>query len=123
MKKWLRWLFYFVLLAYAAYNLMWLVGIAFSYSKNDSQKELIYLVLTFVVDVPIIWYISKNLKIGAPLFVAALVLSVIDGIVRGWLEATIVAAMWYGPKIIPFTLAIILSRSSPKDKMATAKAG
>jgi hypothetical protein len=107
----MSWLFYSVMCVYIVYNLMWVVGITFSYSKNDSPKELFYILFTFIVDVPIIWYLSKNLRIGVALLVAAILLSVVDGIVQQWLEGINVAVLWwYAPKIIPITAAILLNR-------------
>src|ERR1035437_4571320 len=111
MKRGLRWLFYLVMLAYIAYNVMWVIGITFSYSKNDSPKELLYILLTFVIDIPIIWYLSKNLKLGLLFIALALLLSVGDGIAQQWLEGVIVPVMWYAPKLVPITVAIALYRS------------
>ena len=111
MKKELRWLFYFAMCSYILYNLMWLVGTTFSYSKNDSPKELIFLFLAFVVDVPIIWYISRNLKIGISLLLVTLLLSVADGIIQQWLwlgSMSFPMMWWYLPKIIPISTAVLL---------------
>jgi len=111
---------------YALYNFMWIVGITFSYSKNDSPKELIYIFLTFLLDIPIIWYLSKYLKIGLFLLVIALVIGVIDGLIQWGIGGFEVLTLWYGPKLIPIVIAILLNRSDEtkdKDDMLKIQSG
>jgi len=111
---------------YALYNFMWIVGITFSYSKNDSPKELIYIFLTFLLDIPIIWYLSKNLKIGSFLLVIALVIGVIDGLIQWGIGGFEVLTLWYGPELIPIVIAILLNRSDEtkdKDDMIKIQSG
>ncbi len=113
MNRLLRYLFYGVMGIYTLYNFMWIVGITFSYSKNDSPKELIYIFLTFLLDIPIIWYLSKNLKIGLFLLASAIVIGVIDGLIQWELGGVgiEILTLWYGPKLIPIVIAILVNRS------------
>ena len=109
---------------YALYNFMWIVGITFSYSKNDSPKELIYIFLTFLLDIPIIWYLSKNLKIGLFLLVIALVIGVIDGLIQWGIGGFEVLTLWYGPKLIPIVIAmIVVSRGGERSSDDGSKHG
>ena len=49
---------------YIAYNLLWLIGLSFSFGKNDAWTEVLYFVLTFFADIPIffVFALGANTK-------------------------------------------------------------
>jgi hypothetical protein len=98
-------IFYFLWIVYGIYCLLWLVGFTFSYGKNDKPSELVFAALTFLIDIPILWFISENLKIGLSLLaitlVSSLALANSFGILS-WFSYS----FWYAPKILVAAAAI-----------------
>lgn len=106
------WAFACLLTLYASYNLLWVIGIMSSFGKNDTHRELFYLVLTFIIDIPIVWFMTRQLKLGLMLFIVSLTTSVALGISLHVLNSTEVPALWYGPKILVVIAAIWAYRST-----------
>ncbi len=107
--------FYFLWIVYAIYSVLWLAGFTFSYGKNDTRSELLFAALTFIIDIPIFWFINKNLKIGLCLLaitvVCSLTLAHSFGILS-WFSYS----FWYVPKIPVAAAAIWSNWSRRKNK-------
>jgi hypothetical protein len=115
MNKLASWTFYSVLIAYALYNALWMIGITFSWGRNDTNDELIYLFLTFIVDIPIMWYSAKHLKIGLCLFTCVLICSFL--FVKSWGGLSITTlSMWYAPKVFVVASALWYNISSHRHR-------
>jgi hypothetical protein len=106
--------FYGAIFLYAAYNFCWLVGTMFSFGKNDTQKELVYFVLTFVADIPVLWWLKRNVKLGGALFAVLLLTSM-------WLAKSehvlngVTFLYWYSPKVVPLLAAVWANRAERCD--------
>jgi hypothetical protein len=70
-----RYVFYSAIFLYAVYNCFWLVGTMFSYGKNDTKGELLFVVLTFLADIPVLWWIKTNVKLGSLCLLVILIAS------------------------------------------------
>ena len=81
-------------------------SITFSFGRNDTYQELLFVLLTFIVDIPILWVITRRLKVGLTLFAIALAGSIALGTPFHILKSLEVPAMWYGPKMILIAAAI-----------------
>lgn len=106
------WIFSGILAVYALYNLLWLIGYTFSFGKNDTYWELLFPAVTFIVDIPILWYTAKELKRGLILFGLAVASSIALGLPFHVLSSVVVPAMWYGPKVVMLSIAIWTYRSN-----------
>jgi hypothetical protein len=106
-----NWLFNCILAVYAIYNLLWVVGTMFSFGRNDTYGEIFFTMVTFVVDIPIMWYMTRRLKRGLLLLAVAMSISIALGSPFHVLYSLVVPAMWYGPKIIMVLMAIWAYRS------------
>jgi hypothetical protein len=98
-------LFHFMMFLYAGYNCFWIVGTMFSFGKNDTRRELIYFVLTFVLDIPVLWWTKKRLRLGSFCLLLILVSSL-------WLAESLrilnlfTVLFWYSPKLVPWLTAV-----------------
>jgi hypothetical protein len=106
MKIGLRFAFYGALVLYAAYNVMWLIGTTFSFGRNDSRTELVFFLVTFPADIPVMWLIRKKPLIGA----AALLILLGTGMALAKsLEFqamnSFTTLWWYAPKLIMAAIA------------------
>ena len=95
---------YTVVLAYAIYNLLWLAGLMFSYGRNDTYHEILFLCMTFILDIPILAYSQTNQQIGLSLFGIVVVASLLAAHVQDVLNGA-TFALWYLPKLAPFAAA------------------
>jgi hypothetical protein len=82
------------------------IGITFSFGRNDTFQELLFILLTFIADIPILWFITRRLKAGLILLVVVLTGSIALGTPFHILRSLEVPAMWYGPKVILVMVAI-----------------
>jgi hypothetical protein len=117
MNKLASWTFYVLLTVYALYNALWMIGTTFSWGKNDTHSELIFLFLTFIVDIPIFWFINKNLKIGLSLLAITLACSLAlahSFNILSWFSYS----FWYSPKILIAAAAIWSNLSRRKREGA-----
>ena len=116
MNKSPSWIFYTLFILYVLYNAAWMIGITFSWGKNDTIRELLYLLFTFIIDIPVIWYLTKNLYAGLTIFISIF----ICGVVLGWPwhllnRATI--PMWYAPKVFVVMAAVWANVSSRRQSL------
>jgi hypothetical protein len=106
MKIGLRLAFYGALVLYGVYNVMWLIGTTFSFGRNDSRSELVFFLITFPADVPLMWLIWKRPMIGG----AALLILLGTGMALGraiGFDAlnSFTVLWWYSPKLIMAAIA------------------
>ncbi len=106
------WMFGGLLGVYTLYNLLWAIGITFSFGRNDTYQELLFVLLTFIVDIPILWFVTRRPKVGLTLFAVVLAGSIALGTPFHILKSLEVPAMWYGPKVILVAAAIWTYRSN-----------
>ena len=102
--------FIVIFISYTAYNILWLIGTTFSFGKNDTSQKLIYLLLTFVADLPVMWWIRKAPVIGCGAFsilsIAGFWLAISSFVFNVF---TLVA--WYIPKFAMVSTSVWMSRS------------
>lgn len=118
--------FYGVLVLYAAYNLAWLIGTSFSFGRNDSRSELVFLLITFAADVPAMWLIRKRPRIGG----FALLILVAMGMalaIRFQVLSSFSILWWYSPKPIMAAIAFAAhklaqqnNRQCGRDQLVTS---
>lgn len=106
MRRFLRYLFYGITVLYVVYNVFWLTGSIFSFGRNDTYKELIYFFITFVVDVPVFFWIAKRPAIGVTAFLFALLVGMS---LAASLEILNKHSLlyWYIPKLAPLVTALL----------------
>jgi hypothetical protein len=102
MKTAYKFAFYGALALYAVYNVMWLISTSFSFGSNDSRYELMFFLLTFAADVPVMWLIRKRpVSGGASLLVLLGADIVLASHYRVLSPFSIM--WWYSPKLIAFS--------------------
>jgi hypothetical protein len=104
-----RYVFYCVIPLYAAYNCFWVTGTMFSFGKSDTKGELIFVVLTFLADIPVLWWTRTNVKLGSIFTLVILIASVWLAESHGVLNG-ITLLYWYGPKLVPWLVAVWAGR-------------
>jgi hypothetical protein len=111
----LKYVFYLALTLYAAYNVLWFIGMTFSWGPNDPRWEAIYFSLTFIADVPVVWWIKRSPRNGCIalfiLLIAGIRLAVVEGIFNSFS-----IRYWYAPKLIIAALGVWTSRLEMKSK-------
>jgi hypothetical protein len=115
--------FYSLWIVYAIYSVFWLVGFTFSYGKNDTPSELLFAAITFIIDIPIFWFINKNLNIGLSLLAITVVCSLALAHSYGILSR-FSYSFWYAPKILVAAAAIWSNWSRRKnERTVTLRSG
>jgi hypothetical protein len=103
-------LFYSVMAVYIVYNALWLLGTTFSFGRNDTRRELLYLCLTFGADIPVFFGFMRTPRIGSValgfLFLSGMGIGASLGILN-----SVTLLLWYLPKVIPLAAAIWLTFS------------
>jgi hypothetical protein len=104
-----RYVFYCVIFLYAVYNCCWLAGTMFSFGRNDTKGELVYVVLTFLVDIPVLWWTKANARLGSlcllAILIASMSLAESHRVLNGF-----TLLYWYGPKLVPWLTAVWAGR-------------
>lgn len=116
-----RYVFYSAIFLYAVYNCFWLVGTMFSYGKNDTKGELLFVVLTFLADIPVLWWIKTNVKLGSLCLLIILIASLWLGEshrVLNWFTLL----YWYSPKLVPWLAAVWAGSPRARTAPPTASA-
>ena len=104
---------------YIVYNALWLVGTTFSFGRNDTPRELLYLCVTFVADIPVFFGFMRNPWIGSValgfLFLTGMGIGASLGIVNS--ESVL---LWYLPKVIPLAAVtwLTFSKSARTEREA-----
>jgi hypothetical protein len=111
MKPSSKFVFIVVFILYAAYNVFWLIGTTFSFGKNDTMQELIYLLLTFVADLPVMWWVRKDLMTGGIGFLILLIAGVWSAASLSMVSGFSIL-LWYVPKVAMLMTAISTGRPS-----------
>ena len=112
-------IFYSLWVLYAIYNVLWLIGITFSYGPNDTPSELIFVALTFIMDIPILWFSSKNLKIGLSLLAIVVACSLAAALSQHILSS-FAFSFWYAPKIFIAVAAVWFNLSVARERRSTS---
>jgi hypothetical protein len=106
----LKSVFYGTLVVYAIYNFLWLIGTTFSWGRNDTLSELMLLLFLFTADLPVMWWITRNPKLGVgtlvAIFTTTLYLAKSEKILNGF-----TIGFWYGPKLVIILIALLFWRS------------
>jgi hypothetical protein len=97
--------FYVTVAIYTAYNLLWLAGTMFSYGKNDTPSEALFICLTFLADIPAFFVITRKLRPGLILFFLLLASSFALAASQHILTSFSLL-YWYAPKLVPLSVAV-----------------
>ena len=95
---------------YAACNTLWLAGTMFSYGKNDTPREAVFITLTFLADIPVFFVIARKPRFGLSMFslllAASLTLAASQHVLNSF-----GLLYWYAPKLVPLVIAAWVSKS------------
>ena len=104
-----RYVFYCAIFLYVVYNCFWVAGTMFSFGRNDTKGELIFVILTFLADIPIFWWTKTNVKLGSLSLLIILIASM-------WLAKShrvlneFTMLCWYGPKLVTWLASVWAGR-------------
>ncbi|HEY7210208.1 MAG TPA: hypothetical protein VH477_08040, partial [Bryobacteraceae bacterium] len=77
--------------------------------KNDTKGELIFVILTFLADIPGLWWTKSNIKLGSiwllVVLIASMWLAESHGVLNGF-----TLRFWYGPKFVAWLAAVWTGR-------------